>query len=302
MTWMDMKKAFNDLNKSVESKKGSLKNEWKNFESIAKEVSLKPPIALDNLTSSLYKISNGNKNIVILDHGCGGGLKAFYFIALGYKNIYGVNVNYDVNHLNLILRRVFKITEKRFYTTDGKNLPFKKDKFNFILSLQVLEHLSDNFIDIYYAEEERVLKENGYAYHEVPHLLVPFESHARLWFAHWLPAFTQPLVYGILKSIQLRENKFFQGKAIAKRFNGEFLKLRTPAYHYNKISIHFGSYKDLTVQRLIKKTDFNYYDKDNPVKLRKLLSLIFRTPLVGYYLALLCKNFFMLQTIAKKDK
>lgn len=295
-----MKKAFNELQNSAKSNKNQIITKWEKFKEIAISVSHSPPMALDNLTSSLYKISNGKKDIRILDHGCGAGLKAFYFVALGFKNIYGVNVNYNVSHLNTILKKVYAISEKRFYTTDGRKLPFENSKFNFIFSLQVLEHLSDSYIDMYYSEEERVLKKNGYVYHEVPHILVPFESHSRLWFAHWLPAFIQPIAYGVLKTIQLRENKLLQGKKIAKRFNGDFVKLRTPYYHYKKLNVHFGSFTDMTIDRLVRKTDFKYYDKDNPVILRKFLYFIFRLPVIGHMFARLCKNFFMLQTLAQK--
>ena len=204
MAWKEMKIAFNSLVEAAKNEKNDLKKEWNSFQKLAKAVNEDPPMALDNLSASIKKISNGNKNISILDHGCGGGLKSFYFIALGYKNMYGVNVNYNINYLNTILKKIFKISEKRFYTTDGRILPFKENKFAFIFSLQVLEHLSDNFIDTYYSEEERVLKERGHVYHEVPHLLVPFESHSRLWFLHWLPSFLQPLAYGVFVSIQTK--------------------------------------------------------------------------------------------------
>ena len=66
--------------------------------------------------------------------------------------------------------------------------------------------------------------------------------------------------------------------------------------------MHFGSYTDMTVERLVRRTDFTYYDKDNPVRLRKFLYFIFRLPIIGYQLAKLCKNFFMLQTLAQKNK
>ena len=301
MTWTNMKIVFNELIESSKNNNDRLLIKWKKFQKMAIEVSHNPPIALDNLTSSLYKISKGNKNIQILDHGCGGGLKSLYFVALGFKNVFGVNVNNNIDHLNTILKKIYNISEKRFFTTDGRKLPYESNKFNFIFSLQVLEHLSDSFIDQYYSEEERVIKKDGYVYHEVPHILVPFESHSRLWFAHWLPSFMQPIVYGILKTIQLKENKLLEGRAIAEKFNGGFVKLRTPNYHYKKIKMHFGSYTDLTVERLVSKTNFEYYDNDNPVKLRKFLYFIFRFPIIGYHMAKLCKNFFMLQTLAKKS-
>ena len=87
-----------------------------------------------------------------------------------------------------------------------------------------------------------------------------------------------------------------------RRFNGDFVKLRTPYYHCKNNKNAFWFYTDMTVERLVRTTDFTYYDKDNPVRLRKFLYFIFRLPIIGYQLARLCKNFFMLQTLAQKNK
>ncbi len=301
MSWNELKLAFNQLSYSAKKNK-FLENEWEKFEILAKQVNNNCPDFLVNLMNSLKKVEKKkNKGeIFLLDHGCGSALKSFYLIALGYTNIYGVNKNDDIEYLNLILRKQFLISEKRFFTTDGRVLPFKNNKFDFIFSLQVLEHVQDNCIDLYYSEEARVLKNNGYAFHEVPHLLVPYDSHSRIWFAHWFPYFLQPTIYGVLKSIQNKEFLLHEGAKIAKKYNGEFLKLRTPNFHYKKISKYLGSFKELTLERLVSKANFNNYDKDNSLFVRKILYYCFRIPIFGRLLAKLLKNFFMLQTLSKK--
>ncbi|MBL42045.1 MAG: hypothetical protein CMM49_05235 [Rhodospirillaceae bacterium] len=301
MSWNDLKLAFNKITHSAKNKK-FVESEWEKFELLAKKVNHNCPDFLVNLVSSLKKAGkNKNKDkIFILDHGCGSALKSFYFIALGYTNIYGVNKNDEVDHLNLILKKKFSISEKRFFTTEGKLLPFIDNKFDFIFSLQVLEHVQDNCIELYYSEEARVLKKNGYAFHEVPHLLVPYDSHSRLWFAHWFPKFLQPMIYGVFKSLQNKQFLLHEGAQIAKKYNGEFLMLRTPKFHYQRILKYMGSFNELTLERLVRNTNFDNYDKDNPILLRKILYYIFKVPILGLLLARLLKNFFMLQTLSKK--
>ena len=61
MTWTNMKKAFNELESTAKSNKNKILIKWEKFQKIAIEVSHSPPMALDNLTSSLYKISKGKK-------------------------------------------------------------------------------------------------------------------------------------------------------------------------------------------------------------------------------------------------
>ena len=61
-----------------------------------------------------------------------------------------------------------------------------------------------------------------------------------------------------------------------------------------------GSFNELTLDRLVRKTNFDNYDKDNPLLLRKVLYYCFKVPILGRLLAKLLKNFFMLQTLSKK--
>ena len=52
--------------------------------------------------------------------------------------------------------------------------------------------------------------------------------------------------------------------------------------------------------RLLRKTNFDNYDKDNSLLLRKVLYYCIKVPILGRFLAKLLKNIFMLQTLPKK--
>ena len=168
------------------------------------------------------------------------------------------------------------------------------------MSIQVAEHVTNDLINIYYSEEGRVLKEEGYVYHELPHKLIPFESHSRMWLIHLFPFFCKPFLYGIFISLQKKKNLFLKGRFYANHFSKEYVILRTPGFHKKMVLKHIGLYKDLTVQRLLKYDDFSTYDKDSPLRLRKVLQKLFNTPFFGILFANILKNFFILQTLSKK--
>ena len=201
MTWIKLKQSYNALILKARNKE-SFTEEWKTYSKVARSMEPSPPTGLKAIQDILANIEKkiSRDKIKIFDHGCGAGFKAMYFAAIGYKKIYGVDVNGDNSYLNDILKKIFKINEKRFITTDGKDVPFQDDKFDLIISSQVVEHLTDNEVVLYYSEEGRVLKKGGLAYHEVPHLFIPFESHSRLWFIHLFPYFLKPLFYGVFIS------------------------------------------------------------------------------------------------------
>ena len=62
---------------------------------------------------------------MILDHGCGEcGLISLYLLALGYSGVHGVNVNGEVENLNKIFEILDYKQKKRFFRTNGRELPF----------------------------------------------------------------------------------------------------------------------------------------------------------------------------------
>lgn len=59
---------------------------------------------------------------------------------------------------------IFKDKDIKFY--DGKNIPYKDNSFDIIISSHVLEHVND--IDYFLHETRRVLKNNGFSIHIIP--------------------------------------------------------------------------------------------------------------------------------------
>jgi len=96
------------------------------------------------------------KNKVILDIGCWTGL----FENLSYNNakkIYGIDPGYDA----------IEYAKKKFPKADFKvgnalNLPYKKNKFDCVLFLEVIEHLPKDTEIKALKEIKKVLKPNGY--------------------------------------------------------------------------------------------------------------------------------------------
>ncbi len=300
MSWVELKNEYTLITKKAREKKPFLKN-WIRFTELVNKSSEKPPLAMETLISSIKKLEiNKKKNqITIFDHGCGAGLKAMYLAALGYKNVYGVDVG-EVNYINILLKKIFNINEQRFLKTDGKRVPFKNSKFDFIISSQVVEHLKEEHIYTYYQEEGRLLKKNGLVYHEVPHLFMPYEAHTRLWLIHLLPYFFKPFLYAVVQSIRKKKNLLNKGTFYADLYTKNFLILRSPNFHKSMLLKYIGPFDDITVSRLLKKTDFSSYDKDSNLKLRKLIQNIIMLPIFGKFFVKIIKNFFILQTLSKK--
>ncbi len=304
MTWKKLKLSYYQLIQKI-SESNNIQKEWNEFLLNANKLYKSPPMALVPIIKAVKIASEGKKinELKILDHGCGSGLKTMFLYANGFTSAYGVNVNFDVNHLNKIVNLIFKFKDTRFIQTDGKTLPFDTNYFDFILSCQVVEHLQEEVVDLYYSEEGRVLKSGGIAYHQVPHSFVPYDSHSRLWFAHWMPSFLQPILYGIVKSIRDKKNCLKEGKKYAKRFNGEFVALRSPYYHYNQLKKHIGAeyHNNLGLDIITNENDFSSHDKDTPLGIRKFLYFLFNLPLIGKILSRILQYFIMLHTLAIKS-
>ena len=64
---------------------------------------------------------------------------------------------------------------------------------------------------------------------------------------------------------------------------------------------NIGSYEDITINRLMKDIEFSSYDKDSPVMLRKIIQKVIMIPFIGKLFVIIFKNFFILQTISRKE-
>lgn len=302
MSWREIKTATRGLFDSLNSDDEELKFNWDKFALVCQQYSKGNGGVTRHLEETLQKSPQKKDSMIILDHGCGAGLKCLYLMAIGYKRVYGVNVNAKVDRLNHIVNRCGFGSEKRFQQIDGGKLPFKNDFFDFIYSQQVLEHVKDEHIECFYKEENRVGKAGALIYHELPHNFQPYDSHSRLFFAHWFPSFLQPFVYGLFKSIASSQNCFSKGTDYATRFNGDFLSLRSPLFHYRMARKHFGNVEDLTQERLNVLLQFSDYDPEGLPKLRRFFTILFSLPIIGRLLLYIFKYAFMINTLSVNHK
>jgi len=99
----------------------------------------------------------GKKNITILDIGCGTG-KNMEELAQ-YGDVWGVDASDDA--LSFCKKRGLTQIKKGMV----EHLPFKKDVFNVVCALDILEHVDDCVV---IKEIKRVLKDDGYVVITVP--------------------------------------------------------------------------------------------------------------------------------------
>ena len=119
---------------------------WKTLKKKIIKVNYIPPHFL-----SLFSLKAFNDNkIEILDHGCGSCITLSFLALKGYKNIWGLTENFDndpkvdifVRKVNNFFNLILDENNTRVLIYDGKNIPFKSNRFDLIYSQQVFEHVS----------------------------------------------------------------------------------------------------------------------------------------------------------------
>ena len=132
MSLKSLKKIYTLIIEKVKNNECYTK-EWKNFCVIAKNLEKNPPTQFEAIHQTLNRLKKkmNKKNICILDHGCGLGMTAIYLAVIGYTKVHGINVNFEVDFLNKILKDKFNINKKKFFKTEGKQVPFENEYFDF---------------------------------------------------------------------------------------------------------------------------------------------------------------------------
>lgn len=252
------------------------------------EGSKKHPEKILRLLNIIRDKFNLNKNIKILDHGCGGSYSLIYLFALGYENIYGIDIGEDSQELNNFLSIIAKKKIIRRFVYDGKILPFQDLFFDLIFTQQVLEHVSFSNQKIFLKEENRVLKVGGIAYHQIPHKLVPYESHVKIWFLHWLPK----KLFIILSKLLKKNFKFVENN----------LWLQFPWTIKSNLTKYIGKTKNLSHERIsiFNNESFEFFGLS--FYLRKLASDICKIPFLGVCFSKVLSPFIMLETVSFKTK
>lgn len=105
------------------------------------------------------------KNKDILDIGCGFGWFELNAISRGVSNIVGI----EISEQNLAIARKNIINSKiKFVVGNAINLAFKSEKFDTLISWEVLEHIPENKEELFFKEANRVLKRGGHFYLSTP--------------------------------------------------------------------------------------------------------------------------------------
>ncbi|WP_421879749.1 methyltransferase domain-containing protein [Pacificispira sp.] len=287
MSWTEIKSAYAPLAKAA-SDGAPLAPHWDAFRTVVGKYESTPPYHLAALLKRLDDLrgDRDRSSIAILDQGCGGGLTLLFLAASGYTDIRGVDVH-DSNceRWNALTRNCLGHPEDRFFVYDGRTLPFASQSIDLLISQEVLEHVHDDVLDTYYSEGARVLKPGGRALHSVPHRLVPYDSHTQTWFLHWfLP---RRAWLRVLKAL---------GRSNETAEHGLFL--RWPGTHKSLLRRHFGTYRDVTSERLTGLTEMSYYDGN--IGLRRRIGGLCRVPVVGAAFTAILSRLMMTDTVAQK--
>jgi 2-polyprenyl-3-methyl-5-hydroxy-6-metoxy-1,4-benzoquinol methylase len=121
---------------------------------------------LGNIKSSLdyFLKFNTPKNARILDVGCNYGSLIYNMYRLGYKNIYGIDINKQSIKQG---RKSYKHIRTRLKAYDGNEMPFKDETFDVILMFDVIEHILN--IEKFLKEQVyRILKKGGIFIFQTP--------------------------------------------------------------------------------------------------------------------------------------
>jgi len=281
--WPQLLGAYTELADALREQR-DVREPWRRFADAANVSRSNPPYHLRPLLRVLQRTKLAPERIRLLEHGFGSAKSLLYLLALGYRGIHGVDIETDCSGWNKLLREIFGISEPRFFSYDGAKLPFPDESFDLIFSQQVIEHVSTDMLEDYCAEEARVLCPGGLAYHQIPHRLVPYDSHTRTWFIHYAARPLALKLYALMK----RDVSFVR--------NHLFLRSRkTYAAIFAK---YLGPCEDLTAERLIRDRVEGYYD--GPAGLRRVLSRLFASSAAGPLFAGLARHFMMADILVTK--
>lgn len=203
----------------------------------------------------------GNRDVKILDYGCGTGILNLLLLLKGYSYVHGVDVVEKFD--NKILQNMH-FNNASFKLIDAEDrLPFKDATFDIINSSLVLEHVQN--VDFYYSESARVLKPGGVCFFNFPHRLKPYDSHSRCWFIHYFPKSVRKFLWDIFA----RQSGSYLNS---------YLYLRTISTHKRIAGKYFRCSEDRTKKR-IKTINFVNY-KGNP-KLRFIAGKLMNLKYIG---------------------
>ena len=245
----------------------------------------------------LKNINKPKEEIKILDFGCGGCTSVFYLRALGYTNVWGIDLEVRPE-LDIFLKKTLSEnlnSKKRISNYTKLPLDFEDNEFDFIFTQQVFEHVR---FDAYMAslkEISRLLKIEGITYNQIPHKLVPYESHTKTWLIHWLP-----------KNMTVFLFKLF-GKNSS--FINEHLWFKFPWEYMISFDRIIGPTHNLSYDRISEFSDTNVVKPSGEILyefqglnrfLRILIAKLSKNKIIGKFVKFCFVYFIMLELVSKK--
>ncbi len=280
MSWKKIVKIINDLEKNLENFDNALLI-WEKLKIEINSADHEVPYHIIQIINLL----KNNKHYNVLDHGCGNGKTIIYLLANGYLNVKGVDISFNGLKYNKFFIKILTLSQPIFFNYNGDKLPFEDTYFDFIFSQQVLEHVDEENINNYFTEENRVLKRGGMVYHQIPHLLVPYESHVKIWFVHWFPDYLRNFIF-----------KFYK---IDTQYFSKNIFLRKPNFFITKFNSNFGSTINISKNRFLSDINLTYYDGN--IYIRKILQYLFKLPFLGKIFLYMLIKFTMLEIVSIKS-
>ncbi|MHA1268754.1 MAG: oligosaccharide flippase family protein [Candidatus Helarchaeota archaeon] len=139
------------------------------------------------ITSKLSK-----KIKLILDDGCGDG-SIDYNLSDNFC-IIGIEPNFNKLRKNYYDKKLYR--KINYIISTGEFLPFKNEKFDFIISHMVLEHCIS--VNNYLYETCRVIKKSSFIYIAAPNRIFPIEPHSKLPFISLLKSSFHPSIRNLV--------------------------------------------------------------------------------------------------------
>ncbi len=132
-----------------------------------------------HIAESIRQFMNGYKLKNLLDVGCGTGRMVKYFNDKGFKS-FGCDIYDDA------LKAARRINKKNsIVKASATKLPFKKDSFDIIISISVIEHLTPHEAEKFIKEARRVLKPEGFIFLVTPNYATPIRLiQGKKWFGY----------------------------------------------------------------------------------------------------------------------
>ena len=180
------------INQEEIQKFSKIADEWWDVQGKFKPLHLFNPIRIDYIIKNCVDHFNLNKNkekllskLKILDIGCGGGLVAEPLSRLG-ANVTGIDASYK--NIEVAKIHAKKNSLKITYLNTSPEQNNIKEKFDVVLSLEVVEHVEN--LDLFLKSAEELLNKNGILF--IATINRTFESYIKAiigaeYILRWLP-------------------------------------------------------------------------------------------------------------------